>query len=426
MKVLDIKEAGANEILMWAISNGADIKNDQPLQSIINDEMFYLVTLGNVNFLEVFRLTQMYREKLRIIEEYKADVPPRKELMELFNGNYHKDENGNDKDFPLYEAVEHVTNTFINLVLQMKTDDDIIHHNAQRLFLPMISRKFDVQIPISFIDLIESMSEDESSQLFNENYPNTLNDIITSESHNAINILKLGFLKGTSIIRYNKRYDSYLKVIKYSPLSNITSDKLYKYALLGFHKYNPILRSEIRCSLFMPNKDLFSNKLKTIGRLSTPLKIQFVIQLPIQYMQILENSFSRDELEIMYESSMASILDSGLVYNDFITYETDDDNNDDEEFEKHNNAISAYRVRITEANQILLNTITLLLNSNYDVDVTSTFAMLPSVYSTKAVITIDMSKVDKYINHSEPIISEMFKDILNTANTILEDIKKTK
>ena len=422
MKVLNIKEAGANEILMWAISNGADIKNDQALQSIINDEMFYLVTLGNVNFLEVFRLTQMYREKLRIIEEYKADVPPRKELMELFNGSYHKDDD-NEKSFPLYEAVEHVTNTFINLVLQMKTDDDIIHHNAQRLFLPMISRKFDVQIPVSFIDIIESMNEDDASKLFNGNYPNTLDDILTF--NNIINTIQLGFVKGTSIIRYDKRYDSYLKAIKYSPLSKIKSDKLYKYALLGFYKYDPILRSEIRCSLFMPNTNTFSNKLKTIGRLSTPLKIQFVVQLPIQYMQILENTFGRDELEIMYESSMASILDSGLTYNDFITYETDDNDNE-EEIEKHNNAIDAYKVRITEANQILLNTMTILLNSESDIDITSTFAMLPSIYSTKAVITLDMSKVNRYIHHTESIISGMFKDILGTANTILEDIKKTK
>ena len=146
MRIIDIKESGASNTLMWALSNGANIKEDVPLTSLINDETFYLVTLSDVNFFELFRLTQMYRDKLRIVSEVTAAIPSPKALKDAFPGEYQKD---GDEAIALSEVAEHVINTFINLTAQMSNDDDIIHQGAIRMFLPMIARKFNVQIPVA-------------------------------------------------------------------------------------------------------------------------------------------------------------------------------------------------------------------------------------------------------------------------------------
>lgn len=427
MKITNIKESGSNNILLWAISNGADIKEDVHLQSLINDELFYHVTMNNVNFFELFRLTQMYREKIRIIDELKAEVPSNEELAKLFNGSYIPDPKNPEEKAPLYECVSHVTQNFINLALQMASDDDIIKPSALRLFLPMISRKFTVQIPVAFVDMVESISVEESAKLFSENYPETIQDIIDNENHGFKTILQLGFLRGTSIIKYNKRYDQYLKITKYSPLKTCNNNKLYKFGLLGFYKYNNITRGEVTCNLFNPNKETLGSTLKQLADLKTPLRVEFAIQLPIQYMQILENSYSQDVLEISYESSMSTIIDGGILYEDFITPSlVEEDEEDENKIEEFNNSINAYRVRIAETNQLTLNAINMILNNEGDIDVTSTFSMLPSIYSTKAVVTINLENASLYTSNYDPVISEMFSEMLEVASNVIQDIKNTK
>lgn len=429
MKITSINESGSNNILRWAISNGAVIKDDLQLQAIINNELFYHVTLTDINFFELFRLTQIYRDKLRIIDESKAAVPPRSELAYLFNGTYTPDEKDPDTKAPLCECVEHVTQNFINLALQMAADSDIIKPSALRLFLPMISRKFSIQIPVAFIDLIESITVEESAKLFTPDYPGTLSEIMDDESHSFKKALTMVFFKGTTIIKYHQRYDQYLKITKYSPLKTCNNNKLYKFGLLGFYKYNNITRGEVTCNLFNPNKELLASSLNQLSYLKTPLRIEFAVQLPIQYMQIIENSFSDEILKIDYESSMSSIIDGGITYNDFITSEFSEDTEDDEEkkkIEEFNNEINAYRVRITEANQLTLNAINMILNNEGDIDTTSVFAMLPAIYSTKAVITLDLENSSKYTSHSDPLIAEMFEEMLKMASTITEDIRKAK
>ena len=51
MKITKITESGTNNLLRWAIQNGADIKNDSALQAHINDQTIYLVTNQNVNLI---------------------------------------------------------------------------------------------------------------------------------------------------------------------------------------------------------------------------------------------------------------------------------------------------------------------------------------------------------------------------------------
>ena len=425
MKIIDIKESGASNTLLWAISNGANIKEDMPLTSIINNETFYLVTLSGVNLFQLFRLTQSYRDKLRIISESPASIPTMQELGEAFPGGYQS----GDDNVSLSELSEHVIKNFINLTSQMGTDDDIIHSGAIRMFLPMITRKFDVQIPIAFIDLIESMDDAETAKLLTHDYPGTLAGIIDADVHGVKTLLATGFVRGTQTIKYDTRYDNYVKLVKYGPLNSYQkSSKLYRFGLLGFAKRDNVSRGELRCNLFKANPVTISTTLKRMSRLSTPLELDFAIELPIQYMQLLENSFSRETLNVAYESSMSSIIDGGITYDDFKTHEyvpnPETDEEDQEKLEARNNSIEAYRMRITEANQILLNSIPILVKSDSDVDRTSIFAMLPSLYTSKAVITINMDNMQKYIGHSDPVISAMFQEISNIANGVVEDIKK--
>jgi len=94
MNIVSIKEAWSNNIISCAITNNANIVSDLALQSLINDELCYIITLDNVNLFELFRLTQTYRDKLRIIEESKAEVPSMEELKIFFPGEFTV---GNDK-----------------------------------------------------------------------------------------------------------------------------------------------------------------------------------------------------------------------------------------------------------------------------------------------------------------------------------------
>lgn len=438
MKINSIRESGSNNTLLWALKNGADIKNDRSLQRIINDELFYLLTLDDVNFFELFRLVQMYREKVRIVSENKAEVLPREILNKLFNGVIETPEEGKEPTkFPMGQAVEYCCQNFVNLTLQMQQDSDIISSSVPRMFLPMLTRFVSVQIPIGFVDFVGFISADDCPLIFNKDYPKTLPTLIdpnfSNKADSFVNFFALGFIKSTAAVRYTKQMDKYIRAIKYPSLSSVVTDKLYKVVLSNFFKYDNISRGEVRCSLFNLNSDILPDTLKRLKALKTPLKFDFAIELPIQYMITLCNNFSREVLATSYESSISDIIDGDLVFNDFIMpEEIDNDDLTDEErsaIETKNNSISEYKIRLAEANQILMNTLQAILNDEKaDIDVNATFALLPTIYRTKAIITIDYDKLADgyYESHCiDPVIKEMFGEISNMANDVVADINKS-
>lgn len=415
MKITNISECGSSNLLRWAIANGADIKNDRPLQALINAETFYHITIEDVNLLELFRLTQSYREKVHVRTEKKAEIPSSEELSKYFAGEYDVDGN----KVKLTEIVEHACNMFINLALQMNADDDIIRHENARLFLPMISRHFDIDIPLGFMDLVAAFqTPEDTALLFNNDYPKNLNDVVLDESNPMVmNMILLYLIKGTSIIKYEDHYDQLLRLVKYAPLRKCKDDKLYKFRLCGFSKYNNITRGEVRCSFFNMNKQSMEDALKKVNALKTPLKVDFVVQLPIQYMQLIENTYSSEELPIAFESSMSSIIEGGLTFNNFISQEFDE-STEEEKIQQYNNAIEAYNVRINEANQIVLNSIPVIINNGKDIDYTNTFAMLPSIYTTKAIMTLNMEYADMYLSHYDATVRAMFQEMIEVAKSI--------
>ena len=426
MKVTAIKESGCNNLLLWAIKNGAKIKQDSALQSLINDELMYLVTFSDVTFFEMFRLTQMYRDDLAIIATKPASIPPVADLQMRFPGKFKDEKSGEEmlKSQMVAGAIDH----FINLALQMQADDDIIQSYTPQLYLPMISRRYDVQIPIPFTDIISYLrTPEDAEKLFNGMYPSNLTqEVIENPESPIVQMLMLGFTKAVDVIHYNKTYDKYLRGIKYTGVNRAKSDKLYKFTLSGFHKRDNISRGEIRCSMFNPNKEVMANTLKKLNNSPDSLKIDFMVQMPIHYMQILLNTFSYEEIGIRYESSMTDIIDSGMIQHNFSTFDfTQSSTNpgDEQKIEAAKNTINAYHTRINEANQIALGLIQILLSGDTDTDRNSAFSLLPGIYSTKAQITLDLKYANKYAKYpQDPMIAAMLNEMLDMASGITSNI----
>ncbi|MCM1230669.1 MAG: hypothetical protein NC489_11090 [Ruminococcus flavefaciens] len=410
-------------MLRWSIAHGADVKNDTAIQRLINDQLYYIVTFEDVNFFEMFRLTQMYREKLRIINEEKAIVPPRSELATLFPGGYAMDPEKPNEKTPLCELAEHVMTNFINLVLQMNADNDIIGTSSFHLFIPMLCRKFTVQIPVGFADFIGSMKPTEADEIYNHEYPETLNKILENPMHSVQMILQTGFIKGTSIIQYTQQYDRYLKTFKYSPLKNAQSDKLWKFKMVGFHKVDPITRGEVRVDMFNPDKEEMQKTMKWLGRINAPLEVDFAVQIPIHYMQILLNCYDRSVIKVDYESSMADIIDCGMTYKDFKIIEIPEDAEDKDKLQEKNESISAYKVRVSEANKLVLNSIPIIVQSETDVDVTAAFSMLPCGYNTRAIVTLRSDHIQDYTDRYDPTVSDMLSHMVDFLISLNEDLK---
>jgi len=432
MKITNIEETGCNDILRWAISNKVNLLEEPELISLINNETSYTVTFSNINFFELFRLTQLFRDKLRIIEE-KEFIKEFDDnyLSSLFSGKFHLDKDGNfhlEGDIPISSLANRATQSFVNLALQMSGNSDIVQTGMIRLYLPMICRRFDVAIPIEFGAFLGTLENlDDLYRIFNENYPNTLSNEINNENSSIIRSIAYKFVRSTAIVRYTDKSEQLLKLIKYVPLSISSSNtKLYKIGQLGFRKYDSHLRANFGCSLFNRlDNDLWTQRTRQISLIDSKLKVDFAVQLPMQYMQMIENSFSSDILPISYGSSIQNIIENGLAFNGFKNL--DDEELSEEEYQQLTNDIEAYHSRINEANQFALNVISLLLQDNIHNDENSTFALLPSMYATNAVFTIDLEKKDLYLNKfNDIVINSLFKEMIGLASSLSYDMAQTK
>lgn len=412
---------GSSNVLNWAIANKASIKDDPALQSIVNDDTGYMVEFDDVNFFELFRLAQMYRDRLRIRQENQLEKFEEEALEKIFPGEYKKD----DETDPvkLASLVSCSLDAFTNLAMQMNSDPNAVPSSSARLFLPMFSRRFDVSIPVSFADIIGCMKPEEIEEAYSDVFPRKDGGVILDSNSNVNMMLRLGFDRGTRVIRYDKQYEKYLKMLKYAPLNSFKGDGLFKCSLLSFDKYDPISRYDIRCSMFHADRDKMKSTMKRMATLDTPLKADFTIQLPIQYMMMLMNSYSRDELPTMYESSISDIIETGISYNDFITMEEGE-----EGYDERVSAISDYQVRISDARNITMNAIEILLKQAADSDISSTdiFSILPAIYNAKATITVSEDKLEKFTSDTDPVLASMFDYIANTMHGLKGNIEASK
>src|SRR5574344_259970 len=83
MKITNISEKGSNNILKWCINEKYSIKGNYPLYNILNGDLTYDVTISDVNTMELFRLTQLYKNELKIIESKSNSIEAVNELIDL-------------------------------------------------------------------------------------------------------------------------------------------------------------------------------------------------------------------------------------------------------------------------------------------------------------------------------------------------------
>lgn len=402
MQVTNIRESGSANTLRWAIANNAELKDNLPLASVINDELFYLVQVEGVNFYELFRLTQLYRNKIKICNINRASIPSMESLGERFPGNEGE--------------VMEVLSMFSGMVTQMLADNDIIAEGAAQLFLPMITTTFTVQLPFAFIDVLEAMTDDEATKLFSAEYQRNLETICDGgNAHSLPRSILISIERNTSNIRYDGKYEQLIRSTKYFVLKDYPQ-KLFKIGLLGFAKFDNVTRGEARCNMFKPDPATFKQTMKQLSRLRSPLELSFAVQLPLYYMQLLESSYFPEDLKISHRSSINSILDNGLVFHDFQLVDGDED---------QESSINNYKVRISEANLACLKTINAITQSDAPSHAPSIFALLPPIYQSTAVITFLVDDLPLLTQHSNPVIQEMFTEIQKISNGIVNELQRS-
>jgi hypothetical protein len=309
------------------------------------------------------------------------------------------------------ECVNDSINRFLSLTAQMASDDDIIEEGFPRLFIPMVASSFNIQIPFSFMDIIDVISGDEYNELFSPDYPRTLNEVVEDDKYNILkSAILISIEKNTRNIRYDSKYEKLLNITKYFPLKS-ESDKVFKSGLIGFFKFDNVSRSEVKCNLFKADKSVIESKMQQMSKLRTPLELEFAIQLPIYHMNLLEASYYPEDLRISYRSSIGNIIDNGMVFHNFKFNE--DGSNE--------TAIDAYKVRISEANHAMMETIGKLIQIG-DCHPQSIFSLLPPIYLTNAIITISYDIIPQLLNTSDNVLYSMFKNIESVAKMIHNDI----
>lgn len=423
MQFSGIRECGANNILSWAIKNGADIKSDNNVIALVTDETYYMLEFKGVNFLELFKLSQIYREKMRIMAENKADIPTRRITSNLFQGEF---ENEDGTKTPYYEIAEFACKSLINLSLQMNADSDIIESSTCKMYMPMLCRTFDIQIPFAFADLVRILG-DKCNIIFSKEYPMTLNLLVDHEDFKIErDMIMLMMLKNTTISRYPKEYEQMLKLVKYAALRKIPGENLTKHKLAAFYKYDPISHSEVRCDMFNITKEELAAKMKTLGRINTPLQVEFAIQVPLQYMFDLLNTYPAEVLKVKFDTSITDTLETGIIMDNFVTQEFAGETDDEVKINEYENAVSEYKVRIMECNKTTMAAIGSCIKSDTDIDQTSIFALLPAIYQTKATITINLDDPSKYDVPSYASVYDLIRTMLEEAVKLSMDISTKK
>lgn len=415
MNITKVEGSGNDSILRWAIKNGTDPGKDKMLANILQEEILFQVYFNDVNFFELFRLTQVLRDRLRVVCEYEAEIPNDEELKLVFPGTAEVE----GHEYTLAEIAKESMLPMYNLSKQMLVDSDIISKTVQESFIPMICRKFDIIIPFTLLDILTVLTEDDCKKLFTEDYPNTLKHITEDPMNNILSQFMLAFVQLTEIIRYSDRFNKYINLTKYKPLSeDVDSKEIFKIGLLGCHKHDPLTNgtASFRTVPAVNTPEQNTEILKRIATIRLPLVGDFVIQIPINYMQKLENTFSDNELPISYESSMQDIIDTGLEFDSFITPEEDNT--------ELTNKIDTYKIRIKEAlNKAMIGIQTLIPFEN-KIGSTNIFAILPSIMNTKAVVSVD----NKYRNHlleevDNPVVKSLIENLLVASDELSSDIK---
>jgi hypothetical protein len=410
MKITGISASGSMNMLKWALSNGANPKSDTQVMSIINDEMFYLIDIEDVNFYELYQLTHVYRHKLRVSYIARKETFSQDDLKEYLG-------------FASQECAAAI-DSWVGISKQMLADDDIISNSTSALFCPMISHIFNIQIPLVFADAITAMSPGESEKIFAgsvDDHIAVFNDIIANEEITTDSAFKQNMMLGLDqYIRgvvYNKRYTQLLQRTKFFPFKS-KSDKLFRVGFIGAFKYDTLTRGQIRLNMFNATPEDATSTFAKLARSKSPLQVDIAVQLPMYYMQIIESSFLPEDIKTSYISTRENVIENGLVFKELLG-----DQGDHQQEEGIETPGDVYGVRIAEAEMNVLRAYKSAMNSN-DAFIDRSFALLPPLYRVNGVLTFQANKLASFQNHSDSRLVDLFNDIAVVVNPIVQDINK--
>ena len=157
--------------------------------------------------------------------------------------------------------------------------------------------------------------------------------------------------------------------------------------------------------------------MKELSFIKSPMELEFVIQIPIYHMQLLLNLFDLHIIQIAYPSSIKSIVDNGMSDSNIQSMNLQ---------EEKENLLSSYTLRITECNQLLLETISSILQNEKIDSSSALFSLLPSLYLTNAVVRLNEETLDKLLKVNDKILSDVFHRMKTISNKIQSDIVFTK
>ena len=417
----DIAESNQSNILNWALMNKANIVNDIALIDLINDEMKYLITIEDVNFLQLYELTQMYRDQLKILYQSPIVVPTDEEFKSLFG------EGDKDLNAKPFELAQQAIKRYTDLVTQIESNKEEGNRISKEtpldiLFIPMICRHYTIQLPLRFIDFIYLLSESEYKSTFSSSYPYTLEDLIkpSKNPQSFSNKLLIQLMKNSIPAQFNSRLIKYLDITKFNSLKKKNDDEqFYSPTLLNFGFEDPLTKKVIKYSFFKSKPEDLKLTLKKIRKYHIEdMNYEFAIQIPVEYMQILENHFNNGMVEIKYRLSFDSIVNKGFNYKQIIKIRDLDQNVTE--------AVDTYAVRLHEAAIDNITNINILLNilkeKKADINIGDIYSLLPAIYSVQAVIKISSNDIKEIINVSHPMIKSIFLDIQHQINLLNNDI----
>lgn len=422
MKLSSITQTNYSSILKWAVKNNANFKKDLGLTDIISDDMKYILTFDDVNFLELYRLSEIYRDRLTITKMNPIITPSDSYFEEHFEG-----QSTTNQDLIKYSKMAKVgIEKYLDILKQVDAnrENDVFVNPLDVLFVPMLCRRFSVQIPLRFIDLIFAISESEMSSVFNYTYPDSLDNLIDNGGLGFETKLMVKMIKTIGIAPYEPKTIKYLDITKFNALQKKTEEKnFYDPVLLSFWKINPITGQEIKFSFFKTNKDELERVLKKLKKIDSPMELEFAIQLPLEYMQIIQKTYNNQLVDISYRSSFEVIADKGFNY-DRICQLRDYDSTEITE-----TPVELYTIRLHEAALQNKIAVTNLAKAAYSetgnvISLIDVFSLLPSVYTTQAVIKINSQNLKKLMTETNPFVKSIFTKIQQQFNLLKNDMEK--
>jgi hypothetical protein len=402
MKITQIAESGSNNLLLYAIKNGVDPCENYHLSEMVNGELHYNVTIEGVNFYELFRLSQTFRNDLRVIRSEPIQSLDPEELSQRFG-----------KAVP--EEFNAIMEQFITVSEQIQGDDDFTDKIYSRLVLPMILTKYTIQVPYGFGDVINSLSDQSlSATLFSKEYPNNLQSFL--EFERVQNGIMLQMEANLRNITYPAATEKLIMATKYKdipPSGDIDKD-ISVVKLVSFEKYDTVSRRIIRNSMFNADVERFKENMKTMASMREHTKYSFAIQLPIFLMQIIESTFPTDIVDISFRSSAeTNMIDNGYYLPEDIqrTYGV---------------RVNFLMIENTKKNLLyLLNRINDPQDDSIDNSARSSVtSLLPAATKVNAVVTISTPNIESLMKHPDPNLANLFGKMNQITFGIESDVQK--